>query len=277
MNIKKFLNEIKKFYSFEYFFSYRKNKDFSIELLLINILLIAISRGLFDELWLGEFNYIENVYVWSVLLCIYVVTFPVSVDYIIRKLYKINYDKNRLLQFFVFSSKIWWLVVFVSLTNWILKWNLNLVKIEYFEKIPSFMINGNYLPIGMILVIPFLIIFSVEFVHRNYKLPYYKSFFPSFTGLLIIYLLFYQWLWQLFYLFFLITSSAGNGFKISWLTGIMPYLLVGLLYLTIFIPSAYKTLGKYKISYYYTFIIANVLFMIFCPKIGILYFFMFYV
>jgi len=254
-----FFKAVKDFYSLKNFFSLRKSLNFSINLLLFNIFLITIIRWVCDFFWIGNLNFLLNIYIWFLLLCIYVITFPIITDYLIRKISGLKYKKSTLLGFFAFSSKLWWLVIPVSIINGLFNADTT-ITISIFKYIPTFMEINNYLPIGMVMVIPLFIVFTTWFIRKTYSQSLWKSFLYGLLGLSIIYVIFYQWLWQFFYyLLNTFIRAYQLTFGESYLISMPIFIETGLIFLLFFIKPCYKVFKKHSLNSYYSFVILNLI------------------
>lgn len=256
--MKKFLKDIKNFYCLKNFFSLRISSHFTIDLLIFNILLITVIRWICEFLWIGKLNYFYNILVWFTTLCAFVITFSISTDYLIRKFVGLKYNRSRLLKFFIFSSKLWWLVIPVPILNALFHGKTN-VTVKIFSYIPTFMEMNNYLPIGMIIVMPIFIIFTILFIRKTYNLTLIKSVFHTMLGLLIIYVIFYQWSWHLVnYSLYSLEKNPQIDFRKSYLVSISYYIITDLIYLFPFIKPVHRFFNKYPLFIYYLFIIINI-------------------
>ena len=253
-----FNKELKQFY--RNIFALKHYSNFSINLLIFNILLISIFRWIADFLWIPELHTTYNIYVWFIILLAYVISLPISIDFLVRKIARLKYNKKRLLKFFVFNSKLWWLMIFVPVISSLFDKEITYaVTIKIFKYIPTFMENYNYLPIGMIVLIPIFIILTSNFVKENYNISTGKSILSSSLGLIILYIYFYQWLWGIFIIIFLkLITVYKIGFSDSYVITVSLYDLGCLLYALFFVKSTHKILKKYPLYIYYLFVMVNI-------------------
>jgi hypothetical protein len=76
-------------------------------------------------------------------------------------------------------------------------WGLGFsVTIPFFQRIPTFMIEKNYLPLGMIIVSPFLILQTIRFLMQVGQISKLRSILTTLLIFSIIYIYYYQWIWN---------------------------------------------------------------------------------
>jgi hypothetical protein len=72
-------------------------------------------------------------------------------------------------------------------------------RIELFRYIPTFMVENNFLPLGMVFVIPLIIYFLMVHLRQYLNLKFFQSFILVAVANTIAYILYYQWLFNLFF------------------------------------------------------------------------------
>ena len=118
----------------------------------------------------------------------------------------------------------------------------------------------NYLNAGMLTVIPFLILFTALFVKKTYNLSLGKSFLFSILGLLMMYIIFYQWLWYPFNrILYTLTNNYNLDFSRSYPISMSCYIITTLLYLFFFTKPFHKLFNRQSLFIYRLFVLINII------------------
>jgi hypothetical protein len=171
------------------------------------ILLIASTlRGIFDFalMKLGFWSIFFNFFYLFVLYLSIVGT----VHYLCSKFYKA--EPSDIPGFF-FGYAPYWLFLFpvVPVVTHLTHSNYRMT-IPLFSYIPSFMVNNNYLPTGMVYIIPLMFFFFFVHAKKYYQLSIIQLFWPVLIIFWADYLLLYQWLLNLGY--YLMSMFSVNTF-----------------------------------------------------------------
>jgi hypothetical protein len=111
--------------------------------------------------------------------------------------YDVQNAKNYYLSFIRYWILIFPMVPIVTIITGS-KYRLH---IEFFKYIPSFLIENNFLPIGMIFVIPLMLFFLIRHLSAHAGVSYLKAFIVVAIANTISYVVYYQWMLNLFYTF----------------------------------------------------------------------------
>lgn len=181
----------------------------------------GLARTLLDYIWvpthtqllykiLSLFN--TTVYQFTLYLVI-----PAIAGYILERIFSKQLDHGAVLRE---SVLVWAVYPSVTIISLILK-SPPTRTIEWFRYIPTFMVDYNFLPAGMIAVIPILFIFYTWLLMRHSDAGWPQALASVYVSLLVVYLVYYQYTAQLF-------------LYVLWVYG--PFLAFGYYTLTYLIP-----------------------------------------
>lgn len=95
------------------------------------------------------------------------------------------------------SIPVYWLIPLVplfSLTHWEKNWGLGIfASTPYFQWIPTFMTERTYLPLGMLVVTPFILFMAYRFIVKTTGGAESKALAATIVVYAIIYVYYYQW------------------------------------------------------------------------------------
>lgn len=98
--------------------------------------------------------------------------------------------------------------------------NFNTVTIDFFRYIPTFEVERNFFPTGMIFVIPLLVYLICRLMKSTFKTTLPSTFFIVSGTLLLTYLIYYQYNYQV-YLFFKYNYSEEIAVSVSGIIGVL--------------------------------------------------------
>ncbi|MBL8080573.1 MAG: hypothetical protein JNM55_21560 [Anaerolineales bacterium] len=181
--------------------------DFGLKEILIGVGLISLATATSDMLfWLKVSSYT----VWLVtflLWFIYLLSLCVSTAFLLSQLVP-NGDFRQAL---AMTVCVYWVIPFVppfSLLPWEKAWGLgNFATIPVFRMIPTFLVENNYLPLGMLVVIPFILWMASRFMAQTTGVTWSRVFIMTLVAYGVIYVYYYQWSQQA-----LVTALFHKGF-----------------------------------------------------------------
>lgn len=94
-------------------------------------------------------------------------------------------------EFYIKSSWFWVIFPLVTIIS-VLAGSKYDLTIPIFKYIPGFMVQHNYLPLGMVVVMPIIVIFYQYLFMKVFKWGFIKALIANSAGCWILYLLFYQ-------------------------------------------------------------------------------------
>jgi hypothetical protein len=137
--------------------------------------------------------------------------------FILEKAFSRQVDNNAVLRE---SILVWVVYPFVTIISLIAK-SPATQTIEWFRHIPTFMVYNNFLPAGMIAVVPVLIVFYTWLFMRHSGADWLRAFVSVLVSLWIVYLVYYQYsLWLVYYSMKHYSFVFGFGF--ATLTYLLP-------------------------------------------------------
>jgi hypothetical protein len=156
------------------------------------LVLIAAARYILDTVWSPS----VKVFPWPFALLNYVVYvymlylfLPAIAGFILNRLFSRPPDMRRVLR----ESVLIWLVYPMVPTISMLARSAPFIRIEWFRHIPTFMVENNFLPLGMIAVVPVLFIYYSRKLAQTSGAGWLRSSLATLIALLVIYVLFYQY------------------------------------------------------------------------------------
>lgn len=166
---------------------------FGIKEILIGIVLISFATATSDMIfWLK----ISSFTVWFVtffLWFFYLLSLCVSTAFLLSKLIPQG-DFRQALGMAVCVYCVIPFVPFFSLLPWEKAWGLgNFATIPAFRLIPTFLVENNYLPLGMLVVIPFILLMTSRFMVQTTGVAWPRVFIMTLVAYGVIYVYYYQW------------------------------------------------------------------------------------
>jgi hypothetical protein len=178
---------------------------------------MAILRNLVDAFWITEYyrswiwlsgSFINTwVYIYMLFLAV-----PGLTLFFLKAFWKIKVPGQALHQIYYYSTLIWITYPLVGLITLMDNGSYDRT-VAWFKYLPFFAVEHNFFPTGMIAVIPVLFFGYFGLLVKIARVPVLKTGITVFLSLLIIYLLYYQYLFRIVY--YLLTSvdfMIGFGF-----------------------------------------------------------------
>lgn len=177
---------------------WRKAKSFDTLILpqaFLAIGLIALGRTIIDKLFweqsLGFTIIFLELMIWS----FYVTSACTAIAFMLSRLNP-KIDFKQALTAAICSYWVILPVPLFSVIPWEKNWGLGiLATIPFFRWIPTFTVERNYLPLGMVIVIPFLLWQTFRFVVYAGQVSKFRAFLTTLLTYLVIYVVYYQWIW----------------------------------------------------------------------------------
>ncbi len=163
----------------------------------------ALTRGILDYFWwfplYREFGiWIFTLFNTTVYLFTLYLLIPAMAGFVLGKVFSRPVIAGAVLRE---SVLVWIVYPAVTIISLITK-SPPTQTIEWFRHIPTFMVDDNFLPAGMIAVIPVLIVFYTRLLIRHSSADWLRALASVLVSLSIIYLLYYQYtLWLFSYLY----------------------------------------------------------------------------
>jgi hypothetical protein len=181
----------------------------------------GLARTILDYFWIPTYVLFEykilsllntTVYVFTLYLVI-----PSIAEYILERIFSRPVNRDAVLR----ESVLIW-IVYPAVTIISLMTHGSPVRsVEWFRYIPTFIVEYNFLPDGMIAVIPVLIVFYTWLMMRHSGADWLRSLISVLASLLVIYLVYYQWTAGLF-LYFLLIHGPFLAFGYYTITFLIP-------------------------------------------------------
>jgi hypothetical protein len=160
---------------------------------------LAVIRSVLDYFWVPDFGpLIYKIFVlfnYTVYLFTLYLFIPAMAGFVLERGFAKSVDHSAVLRE---SVLVWVVYPLVAIISLIVKSPAK-QTIEWFRYIPTFMVYNNFLPAGMIAVIPILIVFYTWLLMRHSGADWTKALTSVSASLWAIYLLYYQYLLRLFY------------------------------------------------------------------------------
>jgi hypothetical protein len=183
--------------TFQFWIRANSFKVFELRQALLAIVLIALTRTIMDRLfWSVRADFRLHIMAFM-LWTFYIASLCISTGFLLSRL-KAGIDFK---QAFTAAICLYWVIPLVplfSLLPWEKNWGLGIyTTIPFFARIPTFAVEKNYLPLGMIIVTPFLIWKTFQFLIQAGRISRLKSFLGTLFIFLLIYICYYQWIWNI--------------------------------------------------------------------------------
>lgn len=158
-------------------------------------LLSIIPRGIFQYFLFGWTIGAVLFDMYYLLILHFSILF--SMEFFSKQIFKIEIaDKVA----YYLSCVKYWIFIFPFVPVITLMTNSTYkLRIEAFKYIPTFLVENNFLPTGMIFVIPIMILFLTKHLMHFSGLNLLKAFTVMAIANTISYVLYYQWLLGIFY------------------------------------------------------------------------------
>ncbi len=173
-------------------------RKFSLQHIFLALLFLGFLRSVLD--WWLMFNWLNEPIMHFVFLfdTVYIFTlftgFSFLIVFLSRFMLKEKPSAVAVQNLYYDSAFIWLCYPLVPLVTFLYGDNYS-KTIEFFEYLPFFMIEKNYLPSGMIFIMPILVGGYTYLVKKHLKISLIQAILLSTVSQTIIYLLFYQYLY----------------------------------------------------------------------------------
>ncbi|HXH18607.1 MAG TPA: hypothetical protein VNJ07_05945 [Chitinophagales bacterium] len=173
---------------------------FSPHSILLSLFILGASRMLIELLfYYDDYSFVSLSASYSMLY--YVFTIYSSIPYWAMRIVRIKteIDDSAEREIYRLSTPLWLIYPLVPVIT-ILTGSSYSVEVPLFKWIPTFMTKGNFLPTGMIAVIPVILLYFTILFQKKIHINLPAVFIAIAASCTILYLLFYQWLLSLFQL-----------------------------------------------------------------------------
>lgn len=166
---------------------------FGIQEVLIGVAAIAVARATVDLLlWLKIPSY--TVWLCTFLLWFfYILSVAISTAFLLTLFFPGSEFKLTL----TMAVCLYWVVVPIpafSLLSWEEAWGLGMfATVPFFRWIPTFLVERNYLPLGMIVVIPVILLKASRFMAQATATKWGRAVLCTLVAFIPIYVYYYQW------------------------------------------------------------------------------------
>jgi len=168
----------------------------SLKEVLIAVALLGFVRGTVD---LAIYIKTPSIITWiatCLLWCFYILSLSLSTAFLLSRFI----PQSDFRQVLTMAVCLYWLIPLVplfSLPPWELDWNLGLFAFTpYFRWIPTFTVARSYLPLGMLVVFPVILLMASRFMVRTTGTPWWRASVLTLAAYVLIYVYYYQWTWR---------------------------------------------------------------------------------
>lgn len=188
------------------------------------LLSFAVTRSVLDYFWIlihARFLYrtiamfTNIVYLYTLYLMI-----PAMAGFMLGKVFSRPVNDRAVLRE---SVLVWVVYPTVTIVSLVTK-SPPTRSIEWFRHIPTFMVDNNFFPTGMVAVVLVLVVFYTWLMMRHSRADWLRALASVLVSLFVIYLLYYQYTLRLFhYVYWLFGGVFGLGFlTLTYLIPIFP-------------------------------------------------------
>jgi hypothetical protein len=184
----------------------------------------AVTRSVLDYIWVPIFAGMEYkiavLFNYTIYLFTLYMAIPAMTGVLLGKIFSKPVNDRAVLRE---SILVWIVYPIVPVVSLISK-SPPMQTIDLFRRIPTFMVSNNFLPTGMVAVIPVLIIFYTWLMTRHSEADWPRALACVLVSLLVVYLVYYQYVLRLFFYFHHIYGllfSAGF-FTLTFLLPLFP-------------------------------------------------------
>lgn len=160
---------------------------------LLGVAMISLVRAALDmAIYMRMFSITVLIAVF-LLWFFYILSLCLSTGFLLSWLV----PKSDFKQVLTMSVSLYWLIPLVplfSLTRWEKAWGLGIfASTPYFSWIPTFMVERTYLPLGMLVVIPVIVVMASRFMVQSTGARWMRTFLVTLMAYGVIYIYYYQW------------------------------------------------------------------------------------
>jgi len=163
---------------------------------------------------------------------------------------KVDCSQSKQKQFLSLSAALWFIYLLVPIVT-ILTGDNYSKTISLFAYIPTFMVDHNFLPTGMMVVIPIIVISYTLFCKWIFNTSWIESFLLTTISSTIMYVLFYQYFLRLF-----VEVRLISNFYVTY--AVYHTIMMYFLYLSV---KRFTTVFNLERKYFNWFLIGNELIM----------------
>lgn len=238
---------------------------FELKEVLLGVVLIAFTRTVADFfLWTRNLLLFPSVFIlWS----FYIISLCLSTAFLLSRLI----PRLTFRQALTLAVCVYWVIPLVplfSLPPWEKAWGLGrFATVSFFQWIPTFMIERNYLPLGMLVVSPLILLKTTWVLVPTARVPWWQAFFITLLVLLVIYVYYYQWIWNV-----TVIATFEKGFT-GWdmvLAGYIAYSFLSQVITFLLTPVLARAFGSFPLWGYMAVSGAILLGLLFIPHVGFL-------
>jgi hypothetical protein len=212
----------------------------------------------------GAFHLFYFEWKWSEVLfdMYYLLVFYFSLLIGIEWIFLLFLNKSAKDRFSYYSDYAkYWLLLFpaVPFVTILTQSNYN-NDVVWFKHIPTFFVQNNFLPTGMIFVIPLMLLFTLRHIERFFESTFLQRFLATALIFTITYLVYYQWLYGVQIKF---RTLFSPDFAMAFYASILLILLIVIqyyLFLKKVLLSPYWLYATGIMLYLYLFIMGNRMF-----------------
>ncbi len=236
--------------------------------ILIGIVMISILRSITDMLVYIRVPSMTVQIVTSILWFYYFLALCLTTAFLLSRLI----PKGDFKQALTMAICVYWVIPFVplfSLLPWERAWHLGpWTTVPVFGLIPTFSVDHNYLPLGMLVVIPFILWMAGRFMIKTTGASWARVVAMTLVAYALIYIYFYQWGWQAFF-----AAMYRPGYS-PWETMLASYMTYSFvahvitLLLSSVIVREYHEYKGYRLWVYLGLVAASFLVFLFIPRFG---------
>lgn len=180
---------------------------FELKEALLGIVLISLLRAFTDLLFWHRSPNLILFLMTFILWVFYITSLCFSTAFLCSRLFpRINFGHALTM-----AVCLYWVVPLVplfSLLPWEESWGLGtLATVPLFRSMPPLRIDRNYLPLGMVLLSPLIVLQATRFISRAAQIARMRVFLTMLLVMALIYLYYYQLAWAVY-----LSAAFDRGF-----------------------------------------------------------------
>jgi len=236
-----------------------------IRQVIIAVLLISLARTITTSVfYLQKVNFrlsLLEFMLWT----IYVISACIFIAFLLSRLVAGIEFKQALNA----ATCLYWVVPLVPFfSHWDDSWGLGFhATIPFFKWFPTFLVEHNYLPLGMVVAGPFLLWQTYRFIVHSEQSPKPRAIIITLLVFTSVYVVYYQWIWAAFIVVFSNNNITGyqavmaQFFTYEFLCQVITFLLT---------PTVVRAFGGRHLALYTACSGVLLAFLFFVPKVGFL-------
>ncbi len=233
--------------------------------ILIGVAIISILVSVADMIVFIKVPSITVLFVTCILWVFYFVSLCLSTAFLLSRFI----PKGDFKQALTMAICVYWVIPFVplfSLSPLEKAWGLGpWATISAFRVIPTFMVDNNYLPLGMLVVIPFILWMTSRFMAITTGLTWMRAFVMTLAAFGLIYVYYYQWGWRA-----LVAVKYHAGFT-PWeilLAAFITYSFLSHIITLLLTPVIIHEYKEHRMGVYLVWSGVSFLVLLFIPRFG---------